>query len=304
MAVREVFTPEVAAKFGQFEDFPPNFADFAGQQGISEEWAQRYWAAHWALPSPQQGFEMLQRRIPGTDKKIIDREELNLLLRALDVMPFWREKLTNIAYRPITRVDIRRMNSLGLIDLDEVQKRYEDLGFAPADAALMTQFTAAFNKTGDFAEAGELEGITRAMIVKLYKQGAFTEQQTRKALQAIGLGDNAVTIIIESANVELEIARREDLTSIIIEQVKAGQLTFEQGFDRLSSLGLEPTELLTAQSKLERVRVSKTKLPSLGDLTKMFQKKIINRVEYLLELERLGYSTVWATRYLQLAELE
>ena len=56
MAVREVFTPEIAERFGQFEDYPPDFTDFAKQQGVSEEWARNYWAAHWALPSVQLGY--------------------------------------------------------------------------------------------------------------------------------------------------------------------------------------------------------------------------------------------------------
>ncbi|GAI05860.1 unnamed protein product, partial [marine sediment metagenome] len=58
MAVREAFSPEIAAKFGQYQDFPPDLETYAGQKGLSKEWAERYWAAHWALPSPQQGFEM------------------------------------------------------------------------------------------------------------------------------------------------------------------------------------------------------------------------------------------------------
>ncbi|GAH93918.1 unnamed protein product, partial [marine sediment metagenome] len=44
---------------------------------------------HWSLPSPSQGFEMLHRGV-------IDEAELNMLLRALDIMPFWREKLTKV----------------------------------------------------------------------------------------------------------------------------------------------------------------------------------------------------------------
>ena len=102
MAVREVFTPEIAERFGQYEDFPEPLEDWAGKKGLSKEWAERYWAAHWSLPSATQGFSMLHRGV-------IDQTELNMLLRAQDVMPFWRDKLTQIAYRPLTRVDVRRM---------------------------------------------------------------------------------------------------------------------------------------------------------------------------------------------------
>ena len=56
MAVREAFTPEIAAKFGQYEDFPGAVVPWGQKQGLSKEWLERYWAAHWDLPSPMQGF--------------------------------------------------------------------------------------------------------------------------------------------------------------------------------------------------------------------------------------------------------
>ncbi|GAH79246.1 unnamed protein product, partial [marine sediment metagenome] len=52
MAVREAFTPSIAARFGQYEDLPPDFVTWVGKKGLSKEWAERYWAAHWSLPSP------------------------------------------------------------------------------------------------------------------------------------------------------------------------------------------------------------------------------------------------------------
>ncbi|GAH31003.1 unnamed protein product, partial [marine sediment metagenome] len=63
MAVREAFTPAIAKKFGQYEDYPPEFEHWAERKGLSKDWSMRYWAAHWSLPSPSQGFEMLHRGV-------------------------------------------------------------------------------------------------------------------------------------------------------------------------------------------------------------------------------------------------
>ncbi|KKL14540.1 hypothetical protein LCGC14_2514640, partial [marine sediment metagenome] len=49
MAVREVFTPEIAARFGQYDDFPAPLEEWGLKKGLSKEWSQRYWAAHWSL---------------------------------------------------------------------------------------------------------------------------------------------------------------------------------------------------------------------------------------------------------------
>ncbi|GAJ06864.1 unnamed protein product, partial [marine sediment metagenome] len=90
--VREVFSPEIAKKFRQYEDFPKDIMKWADQIGMTQELMEMYWASHWDLPSPGQGFDMYHRRI-------ISYEELGVLLRAKDVMPFWRDKLIQISHR-------------------------------------------------------------------------------------------------------------------------------------------------------------------------------------------------------------
>ncbi|GAH76814.1 unnamed protein product, partial [marine sediment metagenome] len=54
MAVREAFTPEIAERFGQYQDYPKPLEEWAEKKGLSREWSERYWAAHWSLPSPSQ----------------------------------------------------------------------------------------------------------------------------------------------------------------------------------------------------------------------------------------------------------
>lgn len=139
MAVREAFTPDIAARFGQYQDLPPEFVDWVGKKGLSREWAERYWAAHWSLPSVQQGFEMLHRGIIGT-------KDINMLMRALDIMPYWRNKLIEMAYRPLTRVDVRRMYALGVLDVSGINKAYRDIGYNEYNADLMTNFTIKYTE--------------------------------------------------------------------------------------------------------------------------------------------------------------
>jgi len=159
MAVREAFTPAIAEKFGQYQDFPSDLEKYAGQKGLSEEWAKRYWAAHWALPSPQQGFEMLHRGV-------IDSPELDMLLRAQDVMPFWRDRLTAIAYRPLTRVDVRRMYKQGVLDEREVFESYQDQGYDDKNAERMAEFTVrqTLSSLSKFTSSDIIKAFTNRMI--------------------------------------------------------------------------------------------------------------------------------------------
>ena len=172
MAVREAFTPSIAAKFGQYEDFPPDLETWAGKKGLSPEWAKRYWASHWSLPSPQQGFEMLHRGV-------INQGELNMLLRALDIMPFWREKLTGIAYRRVTRVDIRRMYKAGIITVKDVYEANLELGYTDRDAQRMTDFTVQW-------ALPKHASITRSDILTAYKSRMISKQDASDLLEDMG----------------------------------------------------------------------------------------------------------------------
>ena len=99
MVVRDTFEPDVveAGKLSEgFEQFPIEFAE---QQGINDYWSEKYWQAHWELPSLNQGFEMLHR---GK----IDQAQLLALFKAADLAPGYWEPMQEIAFRPFSRVDV------------------------------------------------------------------------------------------------------------------------------------------------------------------------------------------------------
>ena len=196
MAVREAFTPPIAARFGQYEDFPPAFEQFAAQKGLTKDWAERYWASHWTLPSASQGFEMLHRGI-------INQNELNMLLRALDVMPFWRERLTKMAYRLLTRVDIRRMYAVGVLDESQVFEAYSERGYNERDAKRMSEFTVkqTLNTQAKFTSRDIITAYTKRMI---------SRSEASSLLREVGVRSENMSFILKSAEYKREWAFTDD----------------------------------------------------------------------------------------------
>ncbi|GAH81991.1 unnamed protein product, partial [marine sediment metagenome] len=133
-------------------------------QGISEYWAQKYWYAHWDTPSITQGFEMLHRGF-------IDRKELDDLFRTVEIPPFWRDKLTAIAFNPFTRVDVRRMHKAGVLTDDELVTAYMDVGYNADKAAKMTEFTILYNGEGNTS-------LTRSQILNGFTEYIITREDT------------------------------------------------------------------------------------------------------------------------------
>ena len=227
MAVREAFTPEIAAKFGQYQDFPPDLEKYAGQKGLSEEWAKRYWASHWALPSPQQGFEMLHRGV-------IDRSELDMLLRASDVMPFWRDRLTQIAYRTLTRVDVRRMYKEGVLDEREVYEAYQDHGYSDENAERMAEFTVK-------QTLSSLSKFTSSDIIKAFTNRMIDRSAATSMLRDIGIRPEDANYIISTAEYKRIWAFTDDQISGIRNLYKKRIYDEDQTRDRLAGLNL-PSE--------------------------------------------------------------
>jgi len=286
MAVREVFTPEIAARFGQYEDFPAPLEEWGLKKGLSKEWSQRYWAAHWALPSATQGFEMLHRGV-------IDRDDLDRLLRAQDVMPYWRDKLTQIAYRPLTRVDVRRMYREGVLDEAGVYAAYLDHGYSEENAKRMTLFTVrqTLSAQAKFTSTDVVAAFTKRMIDR---------SDARALLTDLGIPSDNVSYIISRA----EYKRKWDLTESRIAGIKnlykKGVYNEDAARAKLLQLNLpsdevdvlfeqwwyEKTgELAPTWTKAETLRFAKA-----GSITK---------ARAATELERMGYDPEHVGMYLE-----
>jgi hypothetical protein len=292
MAVREVFSPEVAQKFGQFEDFPEDFAEWAERQGLTKDWAIRYWGAHWALPSAMQGFEMLHRGL-------ITADELKLLLRSQDVMPFWRDKLIQIAYLPYTRVDIRRMHQLGVLSDDDVLRAHLDLGYEQEKAERLTQFVLRLNRNAPGEDDAELGRISRTSVLAFYRDGLLPRSRASELLISLGLTGEAASLYLDSIDSDEERAERKAETDIIIAQAEAGTISFAEAQDKLNSLGLETREVEKALTRLARSEKARIKLPSREDGENFLRLGVLGVDGYRDLLLRIGYSPSWADIYVR-----
>lgn len=295
MAVREAFSPDIAARFGQYEGFPEEFATWAQKQGLTPEWAKRYWAAHWSLPSPMQGFEMFQRRI-------ISKEDLQLLLRALDIMPFWRDKLIDLSYNPLTRVDVRRMHQLGVLSDQDVYNSYLDIGYSPENAARLQDFTLKLNKGSQVHDDEELGRLTRTAVLNFYGDGLITKEKALEYLTGMGITPDAAFLYVRAVDMNEQLELRRADADFVVEQAQAGILTFTEAQDQLNNMGLEPVEVRRAVNKLVRLLASKTKLPTKAEAEKMWEAGIIAEDTYRDVLSRIGYAAHWVEAFVRLAK--
>lgn len=336
-SVRGVFDVEESRRFGEFEGLPPAleaqfieafgieggdfsrqvqvFADAASKLGLPEEWVAAYWTAHWRLPSLQNAYQMFHRLAPdivdaeredfiadGFDPENLkfDRESLDRLVRAADFSGFWRDKLSAIAFNPLTRVDIRRMHKLGILDDAATQRAYRKVGFSSSDADKMLAFTVAFNGEPDAAQTDEIRSLTKNQILDFVENELFTEEEGIDALTAIGYDEFAAV-----GFVDLELAKRDrtlqrTAISLVEERVLAGLIDINEASLEFDILGVSSGQKALVIRELDVKLTKRTRQPSRAELDTFIGNAIISVEEYRVGMLSLGYTDEWVERFVQL----
>lgn len=275
-AVREVFTPGVAQRYGQYADLPGEFLDLATKAGMSREFATWYWAAHWELPSLTQGYEMLHRGV-------IDEAELSNLMRAQDVMPYWRDKLQKISYAPYTRVDVRRMYVAGVLDREAVYRSYRDIGYDHEKATKLTEWTTA-------EKLEEERHLAKGEVVALYESRAIDRARAVALLRELGYGDDEAALVLDLGDHRRDRQRRDRSVSVVRARYIGFKINEAEAVTALDRIGVpaeERTELFEVWD-VER-ELSEPDL-TRADLVRFAKKGIIDFDTFVMEMRARGWS--------------
>ena len=233
-AVRDVYTPSTVATFGLNDDFPAVFAQNAALHGMSPEYAEQYWAAHWRLPSALQGYRMLWRGI-------ITQPQLSTLLKALDYPPFWRDKLEQLAHIVPGRIDLKRMLRHEILTADQVEAGYRRLGYDNVDAKRMRDIAEAELAGGIVAQkwADRARSALYTAAHSDYLDGNASQADAQAMLARVGASAGEQSVILAIWDVERNRTRRDLTQAQILKLVKKSVWTQAQGLEALEDLGME-----------------------------------------------------------------
>ncbi len=277
-AIREVFDPVFAEQAGLSADMPQEFIDEALKTGLPEKYAAMFWQAHWRPPSGGEAFEMFHRQV-------IDIDELKTLLRIQDIMPGYRDKLIEIAYNPITRVDIRRIYADGIMGYEEMVRKYRDIGYSPENAELLAEWTDA--RYGE-----ESKERTRGDILKLFKLGEYNRPDTLDALQDIGYPIE----IAEEYILRVELERAETHKKNQLKIWRKGFVNYVYSDQEVINLmlvaGIQKIEVADLLNDWTVERDSKLKNLSLEVIKSLYVAALINNQGVATRLIVQGYDPV------------
>jgi len=291
MAVREAFDRSLAEQLGYVTALPPGFAEGLARQGYEEEWAERWWWAHWRLPSMGEAFEMFHRL-----RDDVTEEELRLLLKAQDIPFLWHDRFISIAYKPLTRVDVRRMFASGVLTEEEVNDSYRDLGYDEVNARRMTEFTKRYAAPDEDGELKEFRDLAQGTIRLGYRRHAFTRDEALDKLVDAGYSEDVADFLLTLDDVALglrpdldaDLDVRELTTGIVRAAYRDDLWTRDQAQAELETLGYLPgsADLMLALDDLAQAR-EVTDL-EVGVIREEFKADGISREEAVARLDDLG----------------
>lgn len=233
---REVYEPKMVEQYGLDNELVESMYPPFAKAGVNEEQVKNYWRAHWQHASwtdvqrflhwGQLGDDGQPIGIPFTEQQASD------WFRLVEIPPFWRDYFTSTAFRPYTRVDIRRMWDLGVVEDKEVIEAYQREGYNLEHARNLLTFAKVERQLPE--------------LQKRYRNGWITKEELLSELETFSLKPERVqgiyqrTIKADSAE---RVAKDKELTKAeIVKGVKKEVITREAGQTMLERLGYDADE--------------------------------------------------------------
>jgi len=282
-ATRDVFREDIVEKYGydsEWDKIEKGIKEYVEKAGINLDVLKWYWRAHWVLPSPRMAYEMLHRGI-------ITQDDIRELLRISDYAPNWIEKLIAISYSPITRVDLRRLYQIGVIDEERLLKGYKELGYNEEDARLLTEWT-------ELEYAQKDKDLTKTEILRNYRIGQCTREEAKKMLMELGYDEDEAEWILTYEDYKLYVEEIEAEAETIVYELSEGNITYDEAISKLGELNMPERVKLRYLNKAKREVRKTTKRPSTDDLKRWFKLGIINEATFKEEMSK----NKWHSKYI------
>ncbi len=331
-SVREVWNEPVVARFGYDEEFPQAFQYWMDKQGLgwtpgpdtvpgrpgeTLAWTRAYWRAHFEVMSPSQSFQAVHRlrpaspgsensRVPGV--RAFLPSDLDTILKVHDYPPAMREWLSGLTYHPLTRVDIRRMLSSGVINQAEAIESYRDLGYTQRHATDLVLLGTAID-----SESKNRGSITRMknQLLRAFEFGTITRDAfcqgffdllhfgTQYAIRINDLeepertrrkcADPSVNLAVREVELRVQNLRIKTATDALVKAFVEERLTLDELRNRLAQAGIAEPRIADIVVRAQWKLAKRARVPTLERLRHWRQVGLLPAGEYREELAKLGF---------------
>jgi len=188
----------------------------------------------------------------------------------------------------------------GVWSREQAVPALQKLGFSIENATVLYNYGLSKSKTSKAQTAGDLHKISLGNARRMFDDGILDAATYKQVLRDHGYSDEAATLTMDLADLELAQQQRKDRADYLVELVKLGRMTQADAVSNLYEIGFGQAEVTRYLDKIETERTINGKLPSRSEVGHMLKQGIVSTDVYLQTLELLGYSSFWAQAFLQL----
>lgn len=291
-AIRDVFEEDQAQQAGLYENIPERYLTESKERGLSESDAKLYWAAHWTLPSLTQVYEMFHRLYPGSGyNTTFTEKDMDIFFNLADIAPGYREKLKEISYQPLTRVDIRRIYAMGLwgsgtTARNRLIREYRQIGYDPFNAGVLADFT--IQSYGEGRKKFTATQIRKFYINEMW--GSESRERALKEFRALGYDASQAETILDYIDREEISTDEKTKVESIREQWINGLIESEAELHtQLKQIPLTQEQTTKYIKEFETEKAKRQTRLTRSEVDRLYRSRTISESEYREYLAVLGY---------------
>lgn len=315
MMVHDVEDPTVVSDYELDTDFGKKYAGqlqkWGEHQGIPTNAALYMWRSHWNYPSDTQTYQFLHRlRIDRPERVEWEKdnpqeawetpyqyrqrgpiaftvEDAKRLLSVNDMAPTFIGAEIAISYNPITRTDAIRAFEIGVYDEAQLKWNFIFNGYNDNDAQSLVEFERE-QKSRRVANATGVMTIRK--IVKFYKGGAINRGRAEVLLRPLMTNPVDRQTILDRSDEEMTAETRTMRIANIRKRFLVGETNAQQVTQSLLDTGLDQFTADELASKWVFELANRRREPTAAMLCKWYNHGLIADADYILRLQRIGYS--------------
>ena len=268
-----------------------------------ENWFEKYWYAHWQLPSPTQIHEFYHRLRPDRMQRYVGAvpgvtpftfDTMNAYLKANDYTPPVRRWLAAVNFKTPRLIDQRNMYYADVITRQEFIEFQRDLGYTPEDAEAVAKLADIEKKRWQYRRRTNLldkyDTAWVGQIVESFRVGAIgVEQFERDMIWAIGSP--------EAANAQIQAEKMRKNNKVIREYIGmvrsgffTGEMSAESALQILMDGGVNPIHADQQVTLWEARMTLPRRVIAARKLVEWYVMQLIDAQNLIDRMTRLGYS--------------
>lgn len=295
-----------------------------------------YWIASYEEISPNQAYEMLHRLRPDRVKRYsfttregrtltpsaFQIEDVRKLLKEKDYNPAYRTELAAISFRPLGRIDVRRIYSTGIwgepkgtdgFTKDqsgnwqptgpaerELLDQYQDQGYAREDAAALSLFTVQEHSKGK--SAARARQLTTP-VCRAFSLGVLSRDDAIKQLTAAGMPAVEAEAKIQSCDLSQKNRTVQEYITSIRRAFLRGVVLDNDVRELLSRVGILPEKVLDYLHLWSVQKSAQSREVRAAEMCGWAGAGLISYEEMRYRLSAVGYSDTDVQRIIRFCQI-